>query len=173
MNLDQKYFKSQNETNNTAVEGRFIFSCYVAVGLFALSVFFEIIGSQDIVLYLLENGADIDMFNNHHNTPFFLATESLQKEICQVRNSDFTWLSVSHDRFKERDREALWESHRTPDWEVWAELWQGDCAVFMREMECKWVLVNYQGKKAKCLRRKGGGGRGNLARTIILFIALR
>ena len=173
MNLDQKYFKSRNETNNTAVEDRFIFSCYVAVGLFALSVFFEMIGSQDIVLYLLENGADIDMFNNHHNTPFFLATESLQKEICQVRNSDFTWLSVSHDRFKERDREALWESHRTPDWEVWAELWQGDCAVFMREMECKWVLVNYQGKKAKCLRRKGGGGRGNLARTIILFIALR
>ena len=103
MNLDQKYFKLQNETNNTAVEDRFIFSCYVAVGLFALSVFFEIIGSQDIVLYLLENGADIDMFNNHHNTPFFLATESLQKEICQVRNSDFTWLSVSHDRFKERD----------------------------------------------------------------------
>lgn len=39
---------------------------------------------QDIVLYLLENGADIDMFNNHNNTPFFLATESLQKEICQV-----------------------------------------------------------------------------------------
>ena len=39
---------------------------------------------QDIVLYLLENGADIDMFNNHHNTPFFLATESLQKEICEV-----------------------------------------------------------------------------------------
>ena len=108
MNLDQKYFKSQNETNNTAVEDRFIFSCYVAVGLFALSVFFETIGSQDIVLYLLENGADIDMFNNHHNTPFFLATESLQKEICQVRNSDFTWLSISHDRFKERDREALW-----------------------------------------------------------------
>lgn len=88
MNLDQKYFKSQNETNNAAVEERFIFNCYVAVGLFALSVFFEIIGSQDIVLYLLENGADIDMFNNHHNTPFFLATESLQKEICQVRNSD-------------------------------------------------------------------------------------
>lgn len=103
MNLDQKYFKSQNETNNTAVEDRFIFSCYVAVGLFALSVFFEIIGSQDIVLYLLENGADIDMFNNHHNTPFFLATESLQKEICQVRNSDFTWLSISYDRFKETE----------------------------------------------------------------------
>ena len=40
---------------------------------------------QDIVLYLLENGADIDMFNNHNNTPFFLATESLHKEICQVR----------------------------------------------------------------------------------------
>ena len=157
MNLDQKYFKSQNETNNTAVEDRFIFSCYVAVSLFALSVFFEIIGSQDIVLYLLENGADIDMFNNHHNTPFFLATESLQKEICQVRNSDFAWLSISYDRFKERDREALWESHWTPDLEVWVELWQGDCAVFMREMECKWVLVNYQGKKAKCLRRKGGG----------------
>ena len=39
---------------------------------------------QDIVLYLLENGADIDMFNNHNNTPFFLAIESLQKEICQV-----------------------------------------------------------------------------------------
>ena len=160
MNLDQKYFKSQNETNNTAVEDRFIFSCYVAVGLFALSVFFEILGSQDIVLYLLENGADIDMFNNHHNTPFFLATESLQREICQVRNSDFTWLSISYDRFKERDREALWESHWTPDREVWAELWQGDCAVFMREMECKWVLVKYQGKKAKCLRRKGGGGGG-------------
>lgn len=134
VNLDQKYFKSQNETNNTAVEDRFIFSCYVAVGLFALSVFFEIIGSQDIVLYLLENGADIDMFNNHHNTPFFLAMESLQKEICQVRNSDFTWLSISHDRFKERDREALWESHWTPDWEVWVELWPGDWAVFIREM---------------------------------------
>ena len=134
VNLDQKYFKSQNETNNTAVEDRFIFSCYVAVGLFALSVFFEIIGSQDIVLYLLENGADIDMFNNHHNTPFFLATESLQKEICQVRNSDFTWLSISYDRFKERDREALWESHWTPDWKVWVELWPGDCAAFMREM---------------------------------------
>ena len=51
------------------------------------------------MLYLLENGADIDMFNNHHNTPFFLATESLQKEICQVKNmivlfSDFLslWL---------------------------------------------------------------------------------
>lgn len=41
---------------------------------------------QDIVLYLLENGADIDMFNNHNYTPFFLATESLQKEICQVAN---------------------------------------------------------------------------------------
>ncbi|RMX55734.1 hypothetical protein pdam_00015503 [Pocillopora damicornis] len=41
-------------------------------------------GHFDIVLYLLENGADIDMFNNHHNTPFFLATESLQKEICQL-----------------------------------------------------------------------------------------
>ena len=41
---------------------------------------------QDIVLYLLENGADIDMFNNHNNTPFFLATESLQKEICQVKS---------------------------------------------------------------------------------------
>ena len=40
---------------------------------------------QDIVLFLLENGADIDMFNNHNNTPFFLATESLQKEICQVK----------------------------------------------------------------------------------------
>ena len=36
------------------------------------------------MLYLLENGADIDMFNNHNNTPFFLATESLQKEICEV-----------------------------------------------------------------------------------------
>ena len=43
---------------------------------------------QDIVLYLLENGADIDMFNNHNNTPFFLATESLQKEICQVAKND-------------------------------------------------------------------------------------
>ncbi|KAL9965899.1 hypothetical protein ACROYT_G029757 [Oculina patagonica] len=41
-------------------------------------------GHFDIVLYLLENGADIDMWNNHHNTPFFLATESLQKEICQL-----------------------------------------------------------------------------------------
>ncbi|KAK2566816.1 Poly [ADP-ribose] polymerase tankyrase-2 [Acropora cervicornis] len=40
-------------------------------------------GHFDIVLFLLENGADIDMFNNHNNTPFFLATESLQKEICQ------------------------------------------------------------------------------------------
>ena len=40
------------------------------------------------MLYLLENGADIDMFNNHHNTPFFLATESLQKEICQVKDKD-------------------------------------------------------------------------------------
>ena len=40
---------------------------------------------QDIALFLLENGADIDMFNNHNNTPFFLATESLQKEICQVK----------------------------------------------------------------------------------------
>ena len=50
------------------------------------------------MLYLLENGADIDMFNNHHNTPFFLATESLQKEICQVENiaifSDFLFLWV-------------------------------------------------------------------------------
>ena len=43
---------------------------------------------QDIVLHLLENGADIDMFNNHNNTPFFLATESLQKEICQVAKND-------------------------------------------------------------------------------------
>ncbi|XP_015780871.1 PREDICTED: tankyrase-2-like [Acropora digitifera] len=41
-------------------------------------------GHFDIVLFLLENGADIDMFNNHNNTPFFLATESLQKEICQL-----------------------------------------------------------------------------------------
>lgn len=41
-------------------------------------------GHFDIVLYLLENGADIDMFNNHNNTPFFLATESLHKEICQL-----------------------------------------------------------------------------------------
>ncbi|KAJ7381795.1 hypothetical protein OS493_038976 [Desmophyllum pertusum] len=36
-------------------------------------------GHFDIVLYLLENGADIDMSNNHHNTPFSLATESLPK----------------------------------------------------------------------------------------------
>ena len=40
---------------------------------------------QDICLFMLENGADIDMVNSYHNTPFFLATESLQKEICQVR----------------------------------------------------------------------------------------
>ena len=39
------------------------------------------------MLYLLENGADIDIFNNHNNTPFFLATESLQKEICQVKSN--------------------------------------------------------------------------------------
>ena len=50
-----------------------------------MAYFFINLLFQDIVLFLLENGADIDMFNNHNNTPFFLATESLQKEICQVK----------------------------------------------------------------------------------------
>ena len=47
------------------------------------------------MLYLLENGADIDMFNNHHNTPFFLATESLQKEICQVKDKDQCFIHLT------------------------------------------------------------------------------
>lgn len=41
-------------------------------------------GHFDIVVYLLENGAAVDALNNQLNTPFFLATESLQKDICQL-----------------------------------------------------------------------------------------
>lgn len=41
-------------------------------------------GHIDIVTYLLENGAKVDALNHHLNTPFFLATESLQKDICQL-----------------------------------------------------------------------------------------
>ena len=75
---------------------------------------------QDIVLYLLENGADIDMFNNHNNTPFFLATESLQKEICQVK-SDLIYQAAA-------DWLTDWLTDRQTDWLTdWLTDWQTDC----------------------------------------------
>lgn len=41
-------------------------------------------GHFDIVVYLLENGTNVDALNNQLNTPFFLATENLHKDICQL-----------------------------------------------------------------------------------------
>lgn len=39
--------------------------------------------------FLLENGSDVDAVNNQGNTPFFMATESLQKDIGQVNTKFF------------------------------------------------------------------------------------